>query len=269
MVQGAFVGWNEMSPMATRLAIGIVLLGLAVLGGCSAGESAEPPDSSGEAAPPPSPPSEEVVTLGRGEVELEAGIHRLDLTALAPKAATYPPFLVTVPDGWVSMGGWILARPVAGPDDAPVAILFWDVERVYGHPCSWMMTLEDPGPGVDDLVAALVEVPMRDPTEPAAAEIDGRAGMYLEWSVPADIAFDEGGNFPDCDGNAQHRDFVSWTASGWASNRYHQGPGQLDRLWILDVDGERLVIDAFSMPTATEAEIQEMVGIVESIRFDG
>jgi hypothetical protein len=268
-----------MSPVASRRAIGVTLLWLAVVGGCSAGEPAEPPNSSGEAAEspgasgeatlPPSPPSEEVATLGRGEVELEAGTYRLDLTALAPSAATYPAFLVTVPDGWVSTDGWILARPVAGEDDAPVAILFWDVERVYGHPCSWTMTLEDPGPGVDDLVAALVEVPMRDPTEPVAAEIDGRAGMYLEWSVPDDIAFDEYGNFPECDSDEGHRDFKSWTGSGWASNRYHQGPGQLDRLWVLDVDGERLVVDAFSMPAATEAEVQELVGVVKSIRFDG
>jgi hypothetical protein len=243
---------------------------VALLGGCSAGESPESPETLDQATTaPPSPPSDEIVTLGRGEVELAAGSYRLDLTALSPLADTYPPFVVTVPDGWVSMDGWILARPVAGHDDPPVAILFWDVRRIYRHPCNWNKTLEDPGPGTDDLVAALVEVPMRNPTEPVAAEIDGRAGRYLELSVPADIAFDENGNFPECDGNEQHRDFKSWTGSGWASNRYHQGPGQLDRLWILDVDGERLVIDAFSMPSVAQTHVQELINVVESIQFDG
>jgi hypothetical protein len=108
--------------VTTKRAIGTILLGLAVLGGCSTGESAESPDRSGQTTTvPTSPPSDRLVTLGRGEVELEAGTYRLDLTALAPSADTYPAFLVTVPDGWVSMDGWILARPVAGQDDPPVA----------------------------------------------------------------------------------------------------------------------------------------------------
>jgi hypothetical protein len=99
-------------------------------------------------------------------------------------------------------------------------------------------------------------------------EVDGRPGTYLEWSVPTDIAFDDDGNFPDCDGDGEgHFDFRSWAGAGWAHTRYHQGPGQIDRLWILDVDGKRLVIDAFSMPEATDDEVAEIFDVVESIRF--
>jgi hypothetical protein len=54
---------------------------------------------------------------------------------------------------------------------------------------------------------------------------------------------------------------------GGGSTRYHQGPGQVDRLWILDVDGKRLVIDAFYMPEATGEEIAQINEIVDSIRF--
>jgi hypothetical protein len=44
----------------------------------------------------------------------------------------------------------------------------------------------------------------------------------------------------DCD----ERYFESWTGDGTAgTDRYQQGPGQIDRLWILDVEGRRLVID--------------------------
>ena len=98
--------------------------------------------------------------------------------------------------------------------------------------------------------------------------LDGRSGTYLEWNVPTDIAFEDNGDFPDCDSTKDgHSDFRSWTGSGWSSNRYHQGPGQVDRLWILDVDGERLVIDAFSMPSASPEEAEELAGVVASIRF--
>ena len=45
-------------------------------------------------------------------------------------------------------------------------------------------------------------------------------------------------------------------------------PGQVDQLWILDIDGARLVIDAFSMPYATSNEREELRAVVESIRFE-
>jgi len=61
--------------------------------------------------------------------------------------------------------------------------------------------------------------------------------------------------------------FESWTASGWSSERWQQGPGQVDRIWILDVQGQRLVIDAGYMPSATTAERAELNCIVHSIRI--
>ncbi|HSO69766.1 MAG TPA: hypothetical protein VLQ67_09030 [Arachnia sp.] len=38
--------------------------------------------------------------------------------------------------------------------------------------------------------------------------------------------------------------------------------------WILDISGERLVVDAFSMPSATAEDLAAMRGVVESIRFE-
>jgi hypothetical protein len=87
--------------------------------------------------------------------------------------------------------------------------------------------------------------------------------------VPADLEIDDRGDFPDCDlTDDGHRDFKSWTGKGWAGNRYQQGPGQVDRLWILDIAGARLVIDAFDMPSATSAERQELLDVVASNRFE-
>lgn len=46
------------------------------------------------------------------------------------------------------------------------------------------------------------------------------------------------------------------------------GPGPRDRLWILDVDGFLMVIDAFEMHSATSQEREQLTDFVESIRFE-
>jgi hypothetical protein len=222
------------------------------------------PSSSTTDAARPSP-----TTLGPVDGPLDAGTYRLDLDQLPGGGTDFPALLVTVPGGWHTLAGWVLNRPRSGKDIPPVAVQFWDVDQVYGHPCQWEGTLFQPGPKVDDLADALVDIQERNATQPIDVTLDGHAGKYLEWSVPADIVMDKQGDFPACDlTDDGHRDFKSWTGKGWAGNRYHQGPGQVDRLWILDIDGARLVIDAFSMPYATAEERDELLDVVESIRFE-
>jgi len=51
-------------------------------------------------------------------------------------------------------------------------------------------------------------------------------------------------------------------------DRYQQGPGQVDELWILDVDGQRLVIDATHMPVTSMADVAELHSILRTIRFE-
>jgi hypothetical protein len=241
-----------------------LILLAAVLVACAPAQPGGGSPSDSSVAPTAAP---SVPTLGGGELSLDPGNYRIDLTGLNG-GAEYPPFEITVPDGWVSMDGWALARP--GDQASPsVAITFWNVDEVFGHPCQWVGTERQPEADVDSLAAALLDVPLRSATEPRPVSLDGREGLYLEWRVPDDIEMEEDGDFPDCDETTDgHRDFRSWTGSGWASVRYHQGPGQLDRLWILDVDGQRLVIDAFSMPWATDAEITELEAMIESIDFE-
>jgi hypothetical protein len=69
-------------------------------------------------------------------------------------------------------------------------------------------------------------------------------------------------SFSDCDGAF----FRSWTAEN-GGDRYQQGPGQVDRLWILAIEGRRLVIDATYMPVATEQDRAELAQVADSIAF--
>ncbi|HYI22129.1 MAG TPA: hypothetical protein VEX62_05775 [Candidatus Limnocylindrales bacterium] len=211
-------------------------------------------------ATPTAPPTPAVTipTLTLEDQDLEAGTYRLN-SIVRPE---FPPILFTVPDGWSAGGSFLF-----GAGDTAVG--FWNVSQLYGHPCQWGGTLSDPGPTVDDMVQALVDVPLRDASEPIDVTLDGYAGKYVEWSVPTDIEWNEQDGFVDCDADGGEHYFESWTGSGMGSDRYHQGPGQVDRLWILDVDGSRLVINATDMPLTTSADRQELLEVVESIRFEG
>jgi hypothetical protein len=225
------------------------------------------PTRSATAEPPPATPTalltpdaaDTVRDLASVSGALAAGTYRLNLDPSGP--AELPPILITVPEGWSRYANWALfadPQDAEGGTDDNIALMFWDVGGVYGHPCSSRGTLFDPGPTVDALAAALVDIPLRNATVPTDVTVDGYAGKYLEWSVPGEADFSE------CDTN----DYVSWTAKGWASERYQQAPGQVDQLWIVGVEGVRLVINAFYMPWTTGADREELQEVVESIRFE-
>ena len=48
---------------------------------------------------------------------------------------------------------------------------------------------------------------------------------------------------------------------------YGMAPGERDQVWILDVDGQRLVIDAPQPPSQTAAAKAEVQGVLDSIRI--
>ena len=250
---------------ATRCLFIALVATLAGCGGSASDESA-PAESSTVAAIATS--EETPSPLGKGLEELEAGTHVLDLVARDFRRtgpAHLPRIEVTVPEGWFNFDGWAIGK---GEAPGPVAVLFWDVDEVYPTPCDWAgKPLIDPGRGVDGLATALAKQPLRNATAPTDVVLAGVRGKYLELSVPTDIAFDEARKeealFPDCD----EATFLSWTANGWASSRFHQAPGQVDRIWILDVNGERLVVDAYYLPEATRTERAELERVVNSIRF--
>lgn len=193
--------------------------------------------------------------LGVGEQPLSAGVHVLDLVSREQGRAGYkhlPRIAVTLPSGWFNNNGW------AVNDGGPVLLSFWDVDKVYLTGCRWQgKPMIDPGRTVDGLARVLTTRPLRHASRPRSAELAGFPGKYLTWSVPRTIDFSRCGQSY----------FESWTGRGWATDRWQQGPGQVDHLWILDVNGKRLVIDANYLPSATRGQRAELDRIVHSIRF--
>jgi hypothetical protein len=251
---------------ASTLLVAIAAASMA--GGCSTGQVAAPSptptfEPSSTAAPSAAPTATSRATLptiGPGEQNLEAGTYIFGFPQMDAPDKPFPRVLITVPDGWASYKGF----GVAGPRTAFVG--FWSVVEVYAHPCHWLGPKIHSGPTVDELAATLAKVPLRNATSPVDVTVDGYDGKYLEWSVPGDI------DFSDCDVGGGVHYFESWTGDSlWKSDttdRYQQGPGQVDRLWILDVEGRRLVIDATYMPGETEQDRAELAQVVDSIRFE-
>lgn len=144
------------------------------------------------------------------------------------------------------------------PDGAGMIVFFGEL-YVYGDPCEWSTTRPaTPATTVDELVAALAAQASRDASEPVDITLDGYAGKAITLHVPEDAVFSE------CDQGF----FGSWGVPGDDPARYHQGPGQIDEVWIVDVNGELAIIDtAYYAGTPTE-HVEELRAIVESITFE-
>jgi hypothetical protein len=113
------------------------------------------------------------------------------------------------------------------------------------------------GTTVDEFVTALVDHPDLDVTSPVDVTLGGHSGKYLELRAPANTTTDELG--PDSGGCNYY--FV------WEPGIYAQGPNALWRIWVLDVDGARVVVRADSFPGTTPQVQAQLQSIVDSLQI--
>jgi hypothetical protein len=167
----------------------------------------------------------------------------------------------TVPEGWAGIGGTIFRAVENNAPPAGAGLLFSRGPWLYSDPCG---RIRPPAPDVstgttvDDFVNALVEHPDLDVTSPVDVTLGGFSGKYLELQAPANIAANQDSPAPDeC---AYY--FV------WEPGIYAQGPNHLWHIWVLDVDGIRVVVRADTYP-GTTAEVQaQLTAIVDSIQIE-
>ena len=158
--------------------------------------------------------------------------------------------------GWEVWGGQIASQVApfdkTSPDPPGLALVFVDVDNVYADACHPTRGLLDPplGPTVDDLVTALAGQTATDATAPTDVTISGYKGKHFEYTNT--------GKGPGCE-----------TITRWPSQRGDRFalPGEHDELWILDVDGTRLVIDLASFVTTSDADIAEARAIVAGLQI--
>jgi hypothetical protein len=178
-----------------------------------------------------------------------------------------PPITVTIPaPGWSGApnGGILIKNDNPDPPDGSALIVFGGPLYVYGDPCQWSTTKPDaPATTVDELVAALASQASRDASAPVDVTLGGFPdlgyhGKSITLHVPDDAVFSQ------CDRGY----FGSWALEADPTpSRYHQGPGQIDELWVLDVNGLLTVIDGAHYGQTPLTDVEELHAIIESTTF--
>ena len=196
-------------------------------------------------------------------------------TALAPgtyfwDVGTASPvrFAFTVPDGWTNRND-IIRKDHGGSGE--VALGVWIVTNTYADPCQWRESLLDPpvGPTVEDLATALLDQVGRNASPPTDVAVGGYPATRIELSVPADL------DIATCD-NGYYRD---WLQEGELHSRNPDldsvdpsnvlfRSGQVNVVYILDVEGARIVVNTWHMPGSSEANLAELEAILSSVSIE-
>ena len=141
--------------------------------------------------------------------------------------------------------------------------------NVYADPCHWTTTIpETPATTPDEIAAAFAAQASTDATAPVDVTVGGFAGKALTLHVP--MSFDVPNatreeKFADCDNDI----FAFYGVEGETGEaRNAQGAGQIDELWILDVDGSIVILDATYSPSTPAALVEEVRDLAESSTFE-
>jgi len=229
-----------------------VVLAMVILGAFTAGERI------GDAIrPPPDPDSTRTIlsfaSLPAGPIE--AGTYVID--AIFPVT-----FAFAVPEGWSKVGlgsdHAVIDNHPGGTAERPpsngVSLGFFIVDGVFADPCAADLRMLDPpvGPTVSDLADAFRDVPALRASAPVPTTIDGYAGERLDLDLLLYMC--------------PRSQAQLWRSpAGWV--RQPSAEDERNRLWILDVEGQRLVVNATTYPGTTDEDLDELQAIIESIDF--
>ena len=160
---------------------------------------------------------------------------------------------VYVPDGWRVLAGTYLNAPTDGHGIFFVASLPKHRTELAVHPCRdhslWLV-----GPTVRDFTRAMQEQPAWKVSTPRPVALDGNKGLYFEIELPASVD-------PDRCVDGAVSEYESGR-DGMATTQSYRG-----RWWVLEVDGQRLVVMARCYDTCNERDLDTMTAMAESITF--
>jgi hypothetical protein len=230
---------------AAAVVVAILLTGAVLLygnGGFGTGSSTPEPSVSQSVSQPATP-------VASGSLPGSGSITEGAYTIAAP----FPVQLrLDIGPGWTMWSGGVEPITVAmykgSPNEpAGLALGFLIVDNVFADPCDESAGVMDPpvGPEPIDLADALIAQTGTESTDPAPVEIDGYSGVYLDYRNTGD---------GDCGS------MVRWPGR-------QALVGERDQVWILDVDGTRLVIDAASFAGTSVEDLAETRSMVEGLQI--
>jgi hypothetical protein len=161
---------------------------------------------------------------------------------------------IDVPDGYRNESGHAVVK--LGFNQTAVGTMA--IEDIYANACQWEGTALDRSAisSAEGVAAALASQKGLRVSTPTDVTVDGFAGTYMERRVPARTDLSE------CDLGQ----FRVYEVPGWGERYLVRG--LLSLLWIIDVDGVPLVIEA-SLDAGTSAQVRaELLQMVESIQID-
>jgi hypothetical protein len=216
-----------LSDQSRRLAGVCALLSAAILAACGNTTAAT---ATAQPTPTPTPAGgEHRFTVGDPEIEL----------------------VVTLPPGWQADAS---AATLPASDGTELTISAWVVTAVYADPCQWQGTDQEVGPTAAELVAALSSQPTRQARD-ATVQVAGLVAHRVFMSVPETV------DFATCDDG----EFRSWIGSSAGEVRVQQGPGETDEVYVLEVAGTAVLLDASYFDASTE-ELAEIHHIIQSLQ---
>ena len=183
---------------------------------------------------------------------LEAGAY-----ALTAYTSVHSLAVVQAPEGFARYDDWtFVAGDEFGDTGEPFhAMGYTTTDLVFGDPCDSKRhprdeTIYYPGEAVADLAQALVAQKGAITSDPVPVTIDEYDGLYLDYRVPdMEAAHCEGGDWEI---------FPGWRLTG---------TGERAGIWILDVDGQRVLLGWVAKQGVTPEQIEEMTRMVESTTF--
>lgn len=223
--------------------------------GCSAD-----PSTTGESQLRPPSPASETPATSAGATSLKdtygditPGKH---LVPLLNDDTTYPvQALVDVPDGFITPGGYVVENGRNGLRYGDLMFIA-DVQTTTTEPCRSEGRQNRPGPQARDLADALATQVPRRSSRPRPVTVDGHSGWYVQITAPRHLTRCAGGRYTLWGGTAAPQE------TGYGTNL----PGTVHHLWILDVDGQRVVVAVRVVPGHT-THLDDLLHMAETTEF--
>jgi hypothetical protein len=157
---------------------------------------------------------------------------------------------VELPGGWRN-GGWFVDNGALAPNG--IAIFVSLVDNTFNDPCRHLQRTPKIGSTVEALATALGQIPNLTASEPVQATIAGEDATYVELTIPASLPCE-----PD--------QFYLWQDNPHGFE-WVLATNEFIRVWIVEVQGQRVAIAARSWPGTSEAAKTELQGVLDSIVF--
>lgn len=246
-------GTARVVAAAAAVSLLIAIGGYALLNG-----SLGSPGTNGSSTASPSPRETALPQLHRSEPSM------LQPGPYAVSSAFDAPFTLTVPANWTGLehksGFALLVKTEAGgrfgfvPNHSLLG--FYKVNGAFADPCRDEAPL-DPAPiGVDGFVAALRQEVGVDATRPTPTTVGGLPATTFDLTTTIDYE------------NCPNDPASLWTFYDVGTHVFHENnTGGRSRIWLVDVHGTLILINAEVTDRATDADAEELYRMVDSVEF--